>query len=302
MLALMAGCTSGPGPVVGVPAVDPAGRPVVLVGTERVTWDELRPVLSEAGGGVAQHGPQFIPGDALRADQHDRERATLVAALAGNGGDPDVGESMLAIVRRSRGLGEVRFAALLRRNAMLRALVAPSVKVTDTMVAQAHQIRHGPRYRVRVIVVESQADAEAARRQVMDRGGGSPVFTAVAAERSVDESSARGGLLDPISDADPATSAALRQAVSKTTPGSMTPIIPLNPGFALALVEAKLPADGRSLDETRAALTAEVRSVQERAAMERLARQLLASAQISVLDRPLHWAWENRTGQGASPR
>ena len=67
------------------------------------------------------------------------------------GVSPDDAERLLDTIRKNRGLGEVRFARLLERNARMRRMVAPGVQVSQEEVAQAFRMLHGPKYRVRVI-------------------------------------------------------------------------------------------------------------------------------------------------------
>ena len=67
--------------------------------------------------------------------------------------DEDVAARLLADLRERRGLGPVRFAALLKRNAGLRRLVEDQVTVTEPAVRQAYRLAHGPAARVRLIVM-----------------------------------------------------------------------------------------------------------------------------------------------------
>ena len=86
----------------------------------------------------------------------DRERGLLLETLAS---DPDRAAELLAAVRARQGLGPVRFEALLRRNAALRALVAGEIVVDEIAIERIHDVRHGPRRVARIIAVAELAEA-----------------------------------------------------------------------------------------------------------------------------------------------
>jgi hypothetical protein len=284
---------------------DPA---VVTIDGQPIGWTALRDELSELGGGavvreraldvrlraeLASRGKSLDPGAV------DRERALLADSLASTGGSGTDTEDLTLRLRRAQGLGERRFAALLERTAMLRQLVQADVVVSDATVAQAFAIGHGPRHRARLITMGSHAQTASLRAELLARGGGaelSAAFSRAALDRSTDESRGSGGVLPPLSTEDPLWPSTIRSAVSQMKPGELSPVLALERGFALVLLDEVIPADGKSLEQVRPMLERQVRLRQERLLMDRLAQQLLQGGRgVRVLDPALQWSW--RAGQ-----
>ena len=306
---------SGPDPFRGVDAAEryaeatPARRisalpdtPPLSIDSEPVDWSVLAPRLAEAAGGVVveelalEHllGRELTRrGLAITDADLARERAWLAASVAeaGQVGEADSGQ-LITQVRQRRGLGPVRFEALLRRNASLRALVADRVEVGDDQVELAWRVQHGPRVRVRVITTASHSKAQ----QLLDQAAAAPPdqtrvrFAELALDHSTDPSGPRGGLIEVFSVADPAYEQPIRMAAQSLAPGQLSPVIALGSGFALLYLEELLPPDGVTLDAAREALTEQLRRRQERLLMDQLATQLLAEARVRVIDESLNWS------------
>jgi hypothetical protein len=160
LLTLAAACDAPPRQgersAVRAPTAEAAPRtasepPVLAFDGANLAWGDLRPSLVELGGAT-------VVGDAIlgRAIERelaarslplapgaiDAERELLQASL-----DPDPNRSfrLLEEIRRRQGLGPVRFAAFLRRNAGLRALAQSELEITDEALAAQHDVLHGPR-------------------------------------------------------------------------------------------------------------------------------------------------------------
>lgn len=286
-------------------------RPAAVLDSSAIGWPEVAPLLAEAAGAQVLEEVLLsrVLDDELRArnltvggTQIEAERALLVEVLAETSRTPAAeAERLLAGVRASRGLGDRRFADLLKRNAQLRALVnaeagAGGVAVSAEDVDQAIAIKHGPRVRVRMVLVRTEEQAAAAIARLE---AGTP-FAEVAAEFSADSSRLRGGLLDPLSTADPAYPVAFRRAIEQTSTGqhSRAIMVPWDnaPGYVVLRVDERIA--GQDVDRAAIApvVEREVRAVRERALMDRLARDLInnAAARLSVLDASLEWSWRNR--------
>ncbi|MFM9957713.1 MAG: peptidylprolyl isomerase [Phycisphaerales bacterium] len=277
-----------------------ADRAAAMVDGAALSWDQMRAALGEAAGrevldeialeaGLA--GRFRDAGLTLDATMIDRER-TLFEASAGAGGL--VGSEarvLLERVRRERGLGPARFAALLRRNAMLRTLVQGQVVVNESAVRQAYELTHGPRLRARVIVVPTAREAGDATQRV--RAGED--FSKVAAEMSTDASASRGGIIEPLSAADPSYPSALRDTLAGLSPGEIGGPVVLGDSFAVVRLDKRLgSAAAPRLDECRAEMETVARRRQERLLMEQLAREVRASTRVRALDGSLRWAIEER--------
>jgi hypothetical protein len=262
------------------------------VGRERVTIAEIEPQLLEAVGGrivrervldarLAREAAR--EGIEIDADDLQRERNLLTVTLAE---DPDRAERLLDELRRNRGLGPIRFEALLRRTALLRRLVAEEVEITDAALEGAHDLAHGPRRVARIVVVEDLRAASDARRSL---DAGTP-FATVAVERSLDASADRGGLLAPVSRLDPSWPVAFRRAVFDAEIGRVSEPVRIDARTLLILVEAERPGTGVSLDAARDDAEAAARLAIERLLMDRLARRLVPENAIDPIDPSLRWS------------
>jgi hypothetical protein len=234
-------------------------------------------------------------GITLPADATASERAKLFARIADEAGvAEEQAGSLVDRFRAARGLGPRRFDALLTRNAALRLLVQRGGLVDASRVSALVEAEFMGRARARIIVTRTAADAAKTRGDISAAPAGerSSRFAGAAYAMSVDPSSARGGVFGPVSHGDPSIPAAVRPSLS-LPPGELSPVIALDDGFAIVLVEEQLEAAARteaSEAKARAKATARV----EREAMDALAARLLAEARITVMDEHLRWAWERR--------
>ncbi|HVZ93866.1 MAG TPA: peptidylprolyl isomerase [Phycisphaerales bacterium] len=278
-------------------------RPAAIVGGKAVAWEELREPLAEASGGAALE--ELVLQRALEAEcaakgimvsaaDIARESDLLFEALRAEGASPEAesGGRMVERVRVARGLGDVRYAGLMKRTAMMRALVRDQVAINDDSVRQLYRLRYGEKYRVRLIVVPTMRDAARA----IERVNAGESFAVVAAEMSTDASAGRGGVIDPISPADESYPIVIRRAASETAPGTVSAPLVLDSGFGVLRVESKIPASEPSggMESVRTELERGVRLRQERLLMNALARRLVGGADVNVLDPGLEWSWRNR--------
>lgn len=286
-------------------AKDSAGRPPVLAQGRPLTWDELRPLLAEAGGAAAIEEALLDrlladlytrDGRTVTKDDLERERRMLIASVSNAASiTDDQAAEAITRIRAGRGLGPARFQALLARNAMLRALVAPRVTMQPVDIEQGLKVRYGPRLRVRLITTATQQEAGA----VLDAVKSAPAeqaertFAELAFTKSTDQSKLRGGLLEPLSTADTSYAAGLRGALQNLSAGQVTPIVALDRGYAIAYVIGvdagpAPPADARERVET------EIRTRLERVEMEKLANELIERARPTIFDPGLDWSWRQR--------
>lgn len=349
--AALAGCAgdSGERTGVAVPAslasrtVEPS-RPVAMIDGEPITWNELLPGLAEfGGGGVLQEAvldrrlakEMADAGLVLAADALTRERDLLVRSLqqglagvgGGGAGTPDEVSAAIARLRVDRGLGDTRFAQLLRRSAMLRALVQSRVVVTEEAVQQAFAIKYGEKRQCRIIVTPTQRAASEilARLATGNAGDLSARFAQAAREHSIDPSAfprsggvgsaagivpasdpSRAGLIELLSVQDPSYPATIRQAAGALGVGELSPVIALDlgesspgrrGGFAILMLESIVPAAETSLPDSgprRTELEGDVRLRLERLLMDQKAAELVGRPGVNILDRGLDWSWRNQ--------
>ena len=317
LVALMAGCVPakrGWNPAAGDAtasggaghgkASDAAGRGgpqrvLAYVAGRPITTQALLPGMLEAVGGVSLNEAVLevmldrrleSAGVEVTPPMLDAERQLLQQTLAD---DEDDAARLLAELRRRRGLGEVRFKALLRRNAGLRALVADRVTVTETATQREYELQHGPAARVRLLLSDTLREAQRLREQAAaaETAAG---FGELAALHSIDESAAQGGLLPWIRRQDSSFPEALRRATAELEPGELSPIITLDGGFALLRLEERRPGDGTEFAAVRDDLEQAVRRRAERLLMQQLARELTSAAEVVVLDPALKDQWERQ--------
>lgn len=288
-----------------------AESPALVVGSETLTMAQIAPMLAEASGAqiieellITRTAERELAraGMGLTQEDIERERVELTRALAsaegsvGAGTDPEL---LIDSVRRTRGLGEERFAMLVRRTAALRKLVAPEVAVTDEEVVLAHQVRYGTKYRVRLLLTASERDAAVVLAELspLDESARRARFIQLAMERSIDASAGAGGLLEPISPMDPAYPMIVRTTLPGLTPGMLGPVLALNPNYAVVLMEEVIPDQGVALASVEPSLREDLRRRQERILMDRRAQAILDATPVTVLDPSLQWSWRTRSGR-----
>lgn len=285
--------------------ITPEAGPVALIDGEPVSHDDLIARLGETQGGPILQEivlERRLEREAERRGvrptgaQIEREERLLEAALRADLGSSD-GQRLVAALRASRGLGPVRYRALLRRNAMLRALVGDRVNVTPDQVELAWRIRHGERLRTRVIVVRTEQEASRLRRELASVRPEllEATFVEAAQEHSSDPTGPGGGLIEPFSPDDPAYETSVREAARSLAPGGVSPIVAVDSGFALVFLDARIPPTGVTLESARTRIADDLRVRQERLLMDDLARELLSEGRVTVFDPSVAWSWERTT-------
>ncbi|MCE7973026.1 MAG: peptidylprolyl isomerase [Leptolyngbya sp. PLA1] len=282
-----------------------AAPPAAIVAGSSVSEADLLPPLAEAAGAIVLEELTLrkaleseLAGEGLSVSpaQIEAERSLLIRTVAAESRASEAqAEEMIAGMRRARGLGESRFAGLLWRNAALRALVAPRATPTPEDMALATQLEFGPRFRARLLVTRSAAEAARAVDDVRAAGAAAPMrFAEHAFLRSIDASGPRGGLLVDASPADGALPPLVRTALTSLSPGDCSDVLSVDGGYAVVLLEARTR-------EPRVPSAPELRELEskvvmriQRLAMDRLARTLVDRTEVSVMSDPLRWSWERR--------
>ncbi len=298
---------------VGRPEPLPAlsDRPLAVANRQSVTLEQIAPDLFELGGREvleelvldrALERELARRGLRLADDAIAREERLLAEALERDAGIDRRGtDTAILELRGRRGLGPVRFRKLLLRNARLRRLVEDQVEVTEEMVDFAYRLLHGERVRVRIIVTSAERSASEARARVLESGleGEERLvrFSGEAFRVSTDASRDRGGRIEPMSPVDTRYPAAIRHALASLEPYDISPVVAIDGGFAVVMLEERIPPDQVPLDDVRRGLESAARTRQERLLMDELARELMSEASVDVLDPNLKWSWESRAPQ-----
>ncbi len=272
--------------------------PLAFIDGQPVTLEQMRPGLLETAGRVLLN--EMILDRQLDMQLKQRnlqisdkdiaaEKQRLLDTLSD---DPDEAARLLAQLRERRNLGDQRFAAFLTRNAELRALIADQVEVTPAAIRQEYDLTYGPRYRARVIVTATLRQAADLRQRAQSED-----FADLALQHSIDPSAATGGLLEPISAADPAYPQAIREVLMKLEPNQISDPVSIEGGFAILKLEATIPGSAEALPDVRDKLAEQVRRRAERLLMDQLARQLIAQANVVILDGDLHRVWRTNPNE-----
>jgi parvulin-like peptidyl-prolyl isomerase len=143
------------------------------------------------------------------------------------------------------------------------------------------------------MVLPSLAEAQTALNRVRD----GEFFGDVAVEISTDASASRGGLLAPISRADPTYPQVMRDALWTLVPGETSTPILLSQQYAVLMLVAEIDGDGVTLEESRVEMERQVRLMQQRLLMNQKATQLLNEAAVTVIDAALKDSWDDRAFQ-----
>ncbi|MDG2423469.1 MAG: hypothetical protein P8M22_05765 [Phycisphaerales bacterium] len=272
----------------------PAARPLALMDRDPVTLMDMRERLLEAAGGevIREIRLEHALRERLKEDQIEVTDALIEAEelrlLEELDDDPDVARRLLETLKDAEGLGPARYRSLLWRNAALRALVQRDVLVEAESMRLVWQITHGPRVRVRVIVVASYSRAAYIVEQ-LDKGTD---FSRLAVDWSIDSSRDRGGLLDPFSTVDPSFPTAMCQAIDELQPGKHTNPVLLGDRYLVARLEESMPADGLTYESLEQDLHEQVRQSQERLLMQQEAYRLRDEPKMRLFDGSLEASFQ----------
>lgn len=300
---ILCGCAAQPTRPADIGEHESRPRPVALIDAQAIGIDALTPAMSEVAGDEALS--EFVLDRALtqrcrqegiRIDDAaiERERILLGETL-GEIDEQTNAPRVIGALRARRGLGPHRFERLLRRNAMLRALVGDPPPPEPETVARARQQAFGERYRVRLFVSESPKPASDLRARLAehDTSDHRVVFSDACFDASVHPSRDRGGLIDGLSVISPGYPAAVLDALGGLQPGQTSMVLSTEAGYALVYIESVTPATEPAESQLRA-LRDRLTRDEQRMAMQRLAQQLLDEREVIVLDESLNWAWANR--------
>ena len=290
-----------------LPAVNPStepqivstpvdARPAAIVNGRVIQWGELKPLLNEAAGALvlqevildriaaealARRGLQITNEDV------DVEERRFLQSLDP---DPDLAMRLANEVRARQGLGPQRFQRLMRRNAMLRALIRGDVRLNEATIQRMFQMIYGPKRQARLIVVPGLVEAQAA----IDRVNRGEAFADVAVQVSTDSSAMRGGLLEPISRGDLSYPDALRQALWSLGSGEISSPVLLDTGYAILIFLRETPGEAVDPAQVRSEVERAARLHHERLLMDQLARQMLFQASVQIFDSALQDNWSRQ--------
>lgn len=301
---LTPGCSTGGNPSsrAQTPAID-ASRVAFLLDGVPVPFAAIQNQLAEISGdrvveeaalGVLLERRSRELGIGVTNAMIETERARLVEQIRREDPSAEPQPGVIERIRANRGLGPRRFDELLRRNAILRAIVRrdPSTaQEAKTRGERAVALAQADTSRIRYAVLGSTQAAVAARDRLLNHGdaGLEWRFAEMCAQRSFHTSAPRGGLIPTLRDGDPTTPIAVHAAIRSMDPGTLSHVLETRDGPALVYLVSR--SDGEAVDAaTRERITRRAEIASEQLIMERLARSILDDASIIVTDPSLAWS------------
>jgi hypothetical protein len=265
-VSMSVGCASEPAATTA-PAAAPASAPVAVIDGRVLEWRAFGPLVAEASGGpvleevVLEWRCETECAKAGIAVGMDLVLAEERRVLESLDQDPERAMRLLQSLKARQGLGPLRWQALLRRNAMLRALVAKDIVLDEAVIEQARDSLVGPRRDARLIVVADLVAAERVRTALRDGAS----FPELAARESLDTSAPRGGLVTGVTRRDAGYPSSFREALFALAPNAISDPLLVEDRFMIVqmLAESTPPAldpaelDRRARDRARCALLAE---------------------------------------------
>lgn len=204
-----------------------------------------------------------------------------------------------------RGLSMAEYRIAMRRNAYLRRVIENEVTISDATIREEFDRVHGAKVEVRHIQIAARDYQRV--QQAFNRLQEGAAFEQVARDLSENEATrANGGLLPPFSFEESSVDAALREAAFALSPAEVSRSAVLaGKYYHILKLERRIPPQGVSLDQVRSQLESQIRQRAVLKKMNEKIEQLLAAAQVRILDRDLRENYEQfmsrRSAQAAPP-
>jgi parvulin-like peptidyl-prolyl isomerase len=259
-------------------------RVIAIISGKPITQQDMWAYLVEASGSkifqeillscAIQHALKQKQLPEITQEEIDYERNVLVRTLQNNNA------SDLELVLSKRGYGENRLHAICQRNAGLRKLVQPKINVTEASVYRMYSLIHGPKFPVQLIVTSTLEQASQARKKIQD----GELFTTVAATMSIDPSAVRGGLVVPISPADPLWPNSIRELIQTLDIGVCSPPVLIEDRWVIITVTGQPSTQTVPLRDVRQEMQQLSRLAMEQLEMDRLSKRLRTTAKSNIID------------------
>jgi parvulin-like peptidyl-prolyl isomerase len=189
----------------------------------------------------------------------------------------------------TKGIGPIRKSKLAWRNAALRKLVGP-IDMSDKEIQRMYSVVHGPKYSIQLLVVTTLQEATNAKERIQN----GEFFATVALELSIDPSAIHGGIVDPISLADPAWPAPIRETLSRLQPNEISVPIFTGNRWIIVTTDGTIFQPTVSYSEAKVEMRRLALLSQERFKMAQIANSLLENAEVKIFDKQLQRLRPNR--------
>ncbi len=272
-------------------------EPIALVDGKSISRNQLNSLLIRSRGaaileqlvGLAAaeahaetHGVEI--GDAEVQFEYELALRRLLDPLATAGAtifDHAEAERLLDAVLEGRFMSRPEYMLTVRRNALLRKIVAAGLTVSDDQLRSEYDIAYGVRLQVRHIQLANLPDAT----RIMERLTAGEGFAELASRYSNNATTARrGGLLEPFSPRDEDIPAAFRETAAKLKPGEVSGLVRVGEWFHVLKLEKRIPAENHELEEVREVLERRLLVRLTDAKMRTLFEKLMREASVQIAD------------------
>ena len=269
----------GNGPVMAVVNGEPVYmrrlHEVLIRGRGLVMAQQL--IADEVVNQAARRG-----GVSVTDEQVQQEHQRLLESIFPGVAEPEQRDRLLGQFLAEKGMSLVRWDMIARRNAMLRELAGPRVKVTDEQVQQAYADKYGRRVVVRHIELESLNAVERILTALKDGGD----FAQLARKHSRNPSGKQGGLLPAMSKTAPEQmpEAIRKVALALTKPGEVSDPVKVGYAYHVLRLERVIEPGGAKFEDVKDQLRADVREQAIRQAQQHILMELMSKAKHEFVD------------------
>ncbi len=275
---------AGPAPAATRPATSPAGGeapPAAVMATVNgrpIYMDELTAPLLEAHGvRMAEMliANRLVSQEAARkgvtVTEQDvaRENALMLRGIFGEELSPDQRDRMLTELLRRRGLTRGLWRRTMWRNATLRKMAEPRVKIGEPMLKAEFARQYGKKVQVSHIQLPTLTDAE----KILNLLKGGKDFAELAKRYSTNTTTAaKGGLLPVFSRDDTRVPQAMRDAAFELKPGQTSSIVQAGNEFQVLKLHKRIIPPDVDYESVKEKLREDLRD----SLIERVQREILA--------------------------
>ena len=295
-----------------LPAVR-ADEPVATVNGHPITQRSFYRALSDAYGveilqqlivlelardEAARRGIRVSRADIQAEFERAVDRITREAGLEGAEATEHNKLKTLKTILAQRCVSMAEFRLSMERNAYLRKIVSPEIRITEATLREEFARTYGEKAHVRHIQIA--AGDRKRLNDVLTALASGESFESVARRYSQNPRTApRGGELEPFSFSDDRIDPALREAAFTLRPGEISPPIRAGQYFHILKLIERIAPSGVRFEDVRDEIEQRVRERAVGKRMEQLAVELFNKARIRILDRSLERRYKDFLEQQA---
>ena len=184
------------------------------------------------------------------------ENAHAIENILGKELPSDQRQKVLENLLRKQGIPPGLWRSIMERNAILRKMVEPRVKITEQMIRDEFDRRYTEKVQIRHIQLASISDAQ----KILKMLNSGSDFAQLAKRYSTNTQSApRGGLLPPFSRNDKTIPKAIRETAFSLTQGQISGIVQADDNFHVLKLEKRFLPPLRDYKKIKDNLRCEIR-------------------------------------------